>query len=49
MPKIEWNWPWSKPTPEPIKPPKVGGTRAPAQIETIDFTKPHDLPFSTWP
>ena len=45
MPKIEWNWPWSKPAPEPIRPPKVGGTRAPAQIETINFTKPHDFHF----
>lgn len=43
MPKIEWKWPWEKSEPEPVKPPKVGGTRAPDQIETIDFQKPHDF------
>lgn len=45
MPKIEWKWPWTKSEPEPVRPPKVGGTRAPAQIETIDFCKPHDFHF----
>ncbi len=46
MPKIEWRWPWEKPKTEPIvRPPKVGGTRAPSHVETIDFTKPHDFHF----
>ncbi|MGN6546265.1 MAG: hypothetical protein ACTHK7_14520 [Aureliella sp.] len=45
MPKIQWRWPWEKPQPEPVRPPKVGGTRAPAKVETIDFSKPHDFYF----
>src|SRR5204862_528754 len=36
---------WSKKKPEPIRPPKVGGTRAPDQILRIDFSKPHDFHF----
>jgi hypothetical protein len=36
-------WPWSKT--ERIQPPKVGGTRAPAEVCRIDFTKPHDFHF----
>lgn len=43
--KSEWHWPWEKPKPDPMRPPKVGGTRAPATIRTIDFTKPHDFHF----
>jgi hypothetical protein len=42
MPKIEWRWPWQK---SKVRPPKVGGTRAPDQVETIDFSKPHDFYF----
>lgn len=46
MPKLEWRWPWEKPKPDPVvRPPKVGGTRAPSQIETIDFNKAHDFHF----
>ena len=45
MPKIEWKWPWEKSPPKPVKPPKVGGTRAPDQVEAIDFQKPHDFHF----
>lgn len=40
-----WHWPWQKPKLEPIRPPKVGGTRAPDNVRTIDFTKPHDFHF----
>jgi hypothetical protein len=40
-----WRWPWQKPQ-TPIRPPKVGGTRAPDSICAIDFTKPHDFHFS---
>ncbi len=36
-----WRWPWQK----PIKPPKVGGTRAPDEVRRIDFSKPHDFHF----
>jgi hypothetical protein len=39
-----WQWPWHKP-PEPVRPPKVGGTRAPAEVHRIDFSKPHDFHF----
>ena len=39
-----WSWPWQKP-PEPVKPPKVGGTRAPDQVIRIDFNRPHDFHF----
>ena len=39
-----WRWPWQK-QPEPVKPPKVGGTRAPAAVHRIDFSKPHDFHF----
>jgi hypothetical protein len=28
-----------------VKPPKVGGTRAPADVHRIDFSKPHDFHF----
>jgi hypothetical protein len=38
-------WPWQKKEPEPVRPPKVGGTRAPDQVLRIDFTKPHDYYF----
>jgi hypothetical protein len=34
-------WPWQK----HVKPPKVGGTRAPAEVYRIDFSKPHDFFF----
>ena len=37
-----WRWPWQKP-PKPVKPPKVGCTRAPAAGHRIDFSKPHDF------
>ncbi len=37
-------WPWEK-TPEPVRPPKVGGTRVPDQVLRIDFSKPHDFHF----
>jgi len=39
-----WRWPW-QPLPEPVKPPKVGGTRAPGDVHRIDFSKPHDFHF----
>ena len=42
MPKIEWRWPWQK---SKVRPPKVGGTPSPDQVETIDFSKPHDFYF----
>src|SRR5262249_29177304 len=42
---IMWRWPWEKPI-EPVKPPKVGGTRAPDQVIAIDFSRPHDFHFS---
>ena len=47
MPKFEWRWPWEKPKSDshPLRPPKVGGTRAPSNVETIDFDKPHDFHF----
>ena len=45
MPQIAWRWPWEKPEPEPVRPPKVGGTRAPSNIEKIDFDQPHDFHF----
>lgn len=47
MPKFEWKWPWekAKPDPAPIRAPKVGGTRAPLNVEKIDFEKPHDFHF----
>jgi hypothetical protein len=32
-------WPWQK-KPEPVRPPKVGGTRAPDQVLRIDFHFP---------
>ena len=38
---IVWRWPWQK----HVKPPKVGGTRAPAEVHRIDFSKPHDFFF----
>lgn len=38
-------WPWQKKKVEPVRPPKVGGTRAPDQVLRIDFTKPHDFHF----
>jgi len=41
---LVWRWPWQK-QPEPVKPPKVGGTRAPAAVHRIDFSKPHDFFF----
>jgi hypothetical protein len=28
-----------------VKPPKVAGTRAPADVRRIDFSKPHDFHF----
>jgi hypothetical protein len=37
-------WPWSK-KPEPVRPPKVGGTRVPDQVLRIDFARPHDFHF----
>jgi hypothetical protein len=41
-----WQWPWQKTKPpEPVRPPKVGGTRAPDQVLRIDFTRPHDFHF----
>jgi hypothetical protein len=39
-----WRWPWQKPEPR-VRPPKVGGTRAPDSIHEIDFKKPHDFHF----
>ena len=36
-------WPWKKQS--EIRPPKVGGTRAPEQVLRIDFLKPHDFHF----
>lgn len=38
-------WPWSKPKEdvEPPRPPKVGGTRAPENVLSIDFGRPHDF------
>ena len=43
--KHKWRWPWQKPEPELVRPPKVGGTRAPDMIRTIDFSKPHNFHF----
>ncbi|MFO0952834.1 MAG: hypothetical protein U0835_17130 [Isosphaeraceae bacterium] len=40
-----WQWPWDKKKPEPVRPPKVGGTRAPDDVRRIDFTRPHDFHF----
>jgi hypothetical protein len=40
-----WRWPWQKPPVQPIRPPKAAGTRAPSNIEAIDFSKPHDFHF----
>jgi hypothetical protein len=37
-------WPWQK-KPQPARPPKVGGTRAPDQVLRIDFNRPHDFYF----
>lgn len=37
-------WPWEK-KPEPVRPPKVGGTRVPDQVMHIDFSRPHDFHF----
>ena len=37
-------WPWQQKVPA-LPPPKVGGTRAPAEVHRIDFTKPHDFYF----
>src|SRR5262249_47289749 len=46
MKRSTWRWPWQKPEPpEPVRPPKVGGTRAPDTVHRIDFTKPHDFHF----
>ena len=47
MPKIEWRWPWEKPKDADtvVRPPKVGGTRAPSNLESIDFNKPHNFHF----
>jgi hypothetical protein len=41
-----WRWPWQKPEREPVRPPKVGGTRAPDSVRAIDFAKPHDFHFN---
>ena len=38
------NWPWNK-RPKRIRPPKVAGTRAPNQILSICFDRPHDYHF----
>ncbi|QDV87618.1 hypothetical protein TBK1r_66490 [Stieleria magnilauensis] len=46
MKQSGWRWPWQKPEePKPVRPPKIGGTRAPANVQEIDFTKPHDFHF----
>jgi hypothetical protein len=45
MKNDRWRWPWQKEIPEPVRPPKVGGTRAPDSIREIDFKKPHDFHF----
>lgn len=46
MTQSGWRWPWQKQDePKVVRPPKIGGTRAPAQIQEIDFTKPHDFHF----
>jgi hypothetical protein len=42
-----WQWPWQK-SPDPVRPPKVGGTRAPDQVLRIDFTRPHDFHFGQY-
>jgi hypothetical protein len=39
------DWPWTKKKPEPVRPPKVGGTRVPDQVLGIDFSQPHDFHF----
>jgi hypothetical protein len=39
------DWPWQKKI-GPVRPPKVGGTRAPDHIRAIDFTKLHDFHFN---
>jgi hypothetical protein len=45
MPKLEWKWPWETHKSKDVRPPKVGGTRAPSRIEAIDFSKPHNFHF----
>lgn len=45
MKQLFWHWPWQKPEPETVRPPKVGGTRAPDVVHKIDFKKPHDFHF----
>ena len=45
MKQWTWRWPWQKPPPEPVRPPKVGGTRVPDAVHRIDFSKPHDFHF----
>jgi hypothetical protein len=42
-----WQWPWQK-KPEPVRPPKVGGTRVPDQVLRIDFSQPHDFYFRSY-
>lgn len=45
MKRFVWRWPWQGVEPEPVRPPKVGGTRASDTVLQIDFTKPHDFHF----
>jgi hypothetical protein len=41
---LAWRWPWQKRS-EPIKPPKVAGTRAPNRVLSVGFDRPHDYHF----
>jgi hypothetical protein len=45
MKNSRWQWPWQSKS-APVRPPKVGGTRAPDNVREIDFNKPHDFHFS---
>jgi len=45
MRQFTWRWPWQEPEPKPVRPPKVGGTRAPDTVHQIDFAEPHDFHF----
>lgn len=40
-----WSFLKKTATSKPIQPPKVGGTRAPDQVQSIDFQQPHDFHF----
>jgi hypothetical protein len=46
MKQSGWRWPWQKSAePKAVRPPKIGGTRAPANVQEINFSKLHDFHF----